>query len=110
MDKKVTRGPIKIVMVRRGLGNVLSVPTKKLRSFIRKRALLGTDEISGDGKSWIQIDHHYQLRKFFPKYKEENVSKMQTIESSDELEVTEIPEDVKNKFRQVADLLNELNG
>ena len=110
LDKKVTRGPIKIVMVRRGLGNVLSVPTKKLRSFIRKRALLGTDEISGDGKSWIQIDHHYQLRKFFPKYKEENVSKMQTIESSDELEVTEIPEDVKNKFRQVADLLNELNG
>ncbi|GIS84716.1 MAG: hypothetical protein CM1200mP16_10160 [Nitrospina sp.] len=50
MDKKTTRQPIKMVMVRRGSGNILSVPTEKLKTFIRKRALLGTDEISGDGK------------------------------------------------------------
>ena len=109
MVKEVTRKPIKIVMVRRGLGNILSVPTKKLKSFIRKRALLGTDEISGDGKKWIQIDRHYQLRKFFPKNIEENVLKVNKLDSADELEVSEISTDIKNKFRQVADLLNEIN-
>ena len=40
MDKKTTRQPIKMVMVRRGSGNILSVPTEKLKTFIRKRALL----------------------------------------------------------------------
>ena len=89
MDKKVTRGPIKIVMVRRGLGNVLSVPTKKLKSFIRKRALLGTDEISGDGKKWIQIDRHYQLRKFFPENIEENVEDQNPEVSLDEIKEKE---------------------
>ncbi|MBM14493.1 MAG: hypothetical protein CMH75_00130 [Nitrospina sp.] len=110
MVKEVTRKPIKIVMVRRGLGNILSVPTKKLKSFIRKRALLGTDEISGDGKNWIQIDRHYQLRKFFPEKIEENFPKVKRSDHTGELEVSQIPADIKNKFQQVADLLNEING
>ena len=110
MDKKITSQPIKIVMVRRGSGNILRVPTQKLKTFIRKRALLGTDEISGDGKNWIQIDRHYQLRKFFSKNTQENTTQIQKNELGNELEVSEISEDIKNNLRQVSDLLKEING
>ncbi|MEC9424019.1 MAG: hypothetical protein VYC01_06720, partial [Nitrospinota bacterium] len=80
MDTKIIRQPIKMVMVRRGAGNILNVPTQKLKTFIRKRALLGTDEISGDGKNWIQIDQHYQLRKFFSKDIQETTTQIQKQE------------------------------
>ena len=110
MDKKITSQPIKIVMVRRGSGNILRVPTQKLKTFIRKRALLGTDEISGDGSNWVQIDHHHQLRKFFSKNDQENTTQIKKQELEDELEVSEISEDIENNLRQVSDLLKEING
>ena len=54
-------------MIRRGESKVSNVPSENLITFIRKRALLGTDELSGDGKNWIRVDRHYQLQKYFPK-------------------------------------------
>ena len=110
MDKKITNQPIKMVMVRRGSGNILRVPTQKLKTFIRKRALLGTDEISGDGKNWIQIDQHYQLRKFFSKDIQETTTQIQKQELGNELEDSGISEDIENNLRQVSDLLKEING
>ena len=61
----MTHKPIKLVMIRRGAITTPNVPTQKLQTFISKRALLGTDEISGDGINWVRVDRHYQLRKFF---------------------------------------------
>ena len=110
MDTKIIRQPIKIVMVRRGAGNILNVPTQKLKTFIRKRALLGTDEISGDGKNWIQIDQHYQLRKFFSKDIQETTTQIPKQELGNELEDSGISEDIENNLRQVSDLLKEING
>ena len=110
MDKKITNQPIKMVMVRRGSGNILRVPTQKLKTFIRKRALLGTDEISGDGSNWVQIDHHHQLRKFFSKNDQENTTPIKKHGLGDDLEVSEISEDIENKLRQVSDLLKQING
>ena len=110
MDKKITNQPIKMVMVRRGSGNILRVPTQKLKTFIRKRALLGTDEISGDGNNWIQIDRHYQLKNFFSDNTHENPRQTEKQVLGDELEVLEISEDIENNFREVSDLLREING
>ena len=110
MDKKTTRQPIKMVMVRRGSGNILSVPTEKLKTFIRKRALLGTDEISGDGNNWIQIDRHYQLKEFFSKNAQENTKQIKGRGFGDELEVSEISEEIRNNLLQVSDLLKDING
>ena len=110
MDKKINKKPVKVVMVRRGGITTTNVPTQKLLTFIEKKALLGTDEISSDGKNWVRIDRHYQLRKFFPEKIEENIPKVNRSEHTGELEVSEIPADIKNKFKQVADLLNEING
>ncbi len=110
MDKKITKQPIKMVMVRRGSGNILNVPTQKLKTFIRKRALLGTDEISGDGNNWIQIDRHHQLREFFSKNSQENTTQIEQQGFSDELEASEISEEIRNSLRQVSDLLKDING
>ena len=92
---------VKVVMVRRGSVTIPSVPTQKLRTFIRKRALLGSDEISGDGKSWVRADSHYQLSKFFSA---ENNS------GDTDLEFSESPPNVENNLQEVADLLKDING
>ena len=65
MGPKIIQKPIKKVMIRRGSITFRSVPVQQLFTFIRKKVLLGADEISGDGKSWVRVDRHYQLRKFF---------------------------------------------
>ena len=100
MTQKTT--PVKVVMVRRGSVTIPSVPTQKLRTFIRKRALLGSDEISGDGKSWVRADSHYQLSKFFSAENENNG------EDTD-LEFSENPPNVENNLQEVADLLKDIN-
>ena len=65
MGPKIIQKSIKMVMIRRGSITFHSVPVQQLFTFIRKKVLLGADEISGDGKSWVRVDRHYQLRKFF---------------------------------------------
>ena len=60
----MTQKPIKLVMIRRGSILTPNVPTQKLVSFIKEKVLLGADEISSDGKNWIRVDCHYQLKKF----------------------------------------------
>jgi hypothetical protein len=101
MTQKTT--PVKVVMVRRGSVTIPSVPTQKLRTFIRKRALLGSDEISGDGKSWVRADSHYQLSKFFSAENENN-------SGDTDLEFSESPPNVENSLQEVADLLKDING
>lgn len=109
MDQKSTRKPIKLVMVRRGAVTIPSVPTQKLQTFIRKRALLGTDEISGDGKSWIRVDHHYQLKKFFLDEDQRPTVSPKKQSLSEEVEFSESPPDFENNLKQVADLLKDIN-
>jgi hypothetical protein len=105
MTQKTT--PVKVVMVRRGSVTIPTVPTQKLRAFIRKRALLGSDEISGDGKSWVRADSHYQLSKFFSAENENNSASQS--EDTD-LEFSESPPNVENNLQEVADLLKDING
>jgi len=107
VDPKITRKPIKLVLVRRGAITIPSVPTQKLQTFIRKRALLGSDEISGDGKSWVRVDRHYQLKKFFVNEGTTVSSESQSL--SEELEFSESPPDFENNLKQVADLLKDIN-
>ena len=100
--------PVKVVMVRRGSVTIPSVPTQKLRTFIRKRALLGSDEISGDGKSWVRVDRHYQLSKLFVTEGNENNTANQNANT--DLEFSESPPNIKNNLQEVADLLKDING
>ena len=109
MDTKIIQKPIKVVMVRRGSITFRSVPIQQLFAFIRKKALLGADEISEDGKSWIRIDRHYQLRKFFSN--EDPGIKVSESEPdwSVEHENFEAPAHIENKFQEVVDLLRDIN-
>jgi hypothetical protein len=106
MTQKTT--PVKVVMVRRGSVTIPSVPTQKLRAFIRKRALLGSDEISGDGKSWVRADSHYQLSKFFTV--EDGKSNSASQSESSDLEFSESPTNFENNLQEVVDLLKDING
>ena len=106
MNQKTT--PVKVVMVRRGSVTIPSVPTQKLRTFIRKRALLGSDEISGDGKSWVRADSHYQLSEFFTSEDGKNNITSQSGDTG--LEFSENPLKVENNFKEVVDLLKDING
>ena len=110
MDTKIIRKPIKVVMIRRGPITFRSVPVQQLFAFIRNKALLGADEISGDGKNWIRVDRHYQLRKFFSN--EDHGIKVSESEPdlSVEYENFEAPAHIENQFQEVADLLKEINN
>jgi len=110
VDQKITRKPIKLVMVRRGAITIPSVPTQKLQTFIRKRALLGSDEISGDGKSWVRVDRHYQLSKFFLNEGQGTIVSAQEQGLNEVLEFVETPPDFENNLKQAADLLKDING
>ena len=110
MDTKIIRKPIKMVMIRRGPITFRSVSVQQLFAFIRNKVLLGPDEISGDGKSWIRVDRHYQLRKFFSN--EDHGIKL--LESEPDLSVEhenfETSAHIENQFKEVADLLKEINN
>jgi hypothetical protein len=106
MVQKTT--PVKVVMVRRGSVTIPSVPTQKLRTFIRKRALLGSDEISGDGESWVRVDRHYQLSKLFSAEINENNTAGQNANTDPEF--SKSPPNIKNNLQEVADLLKDING
>ena len=94
-------------MVRRGSVTIPSVPTQKLRTFIRKRALLGSDEISGDGKSWVRADSHYQLSKFFTA--EDGINNSASQSGDTDLEFSDPSQKFENDFQEVADLLKDIN-
>ena len=110
MGPKIIQKPIKMVMIRRGSITFHSVPVQQLFTFVRKKFLLGADEISGDGKSWIRVDHHYQLRKFFSN--EDNGGKFLESEPnlSEENEKFEAQANLENQFQEVADLLKDINN
>ena len=110
MGPKIIQKPIKIVMIRRGSITFHSVPVEQLFAFIRKKVLLGADEISGDGKSWVRVDRHYQLRKFFSN--ENHEIKFFELEPnlSGENENFETQPNFENQFQEVADLLKEINN
>ena len=105
----MTQKTIKIVMIRRGDITTPNVPTQKLVSFIRKRVLLGADEISSDGKNWIRVDRHYQLRKFFPNEDSQaNILKTKN-DLSCEVEFYERPPNLESELQGVANLLRDIN-
>jgi len=110
----MAKNPLKIVMIRRGTSTVENVPSQNLITFIRKKVLLGTDELSGDGKDWIRVDRHYQLRKYFAN----NTDGPATMESTDKPrlenndEVGELlpPPGIAGNLEEVAGLLKDING
>ena len=103
--------PLKVVMIRRGNTNVSGVPADNLITFIRKNILLGTDELSGDGKSWIRVDQHYQLRKYFSSNeKEEALVVTQNRPGSDDPVSFKPPPSLKNELEEMASLLKDING
>ena len=103
--------PLKVVMIRRGNSNVSDVPADNLITFIRKNILLGTDELSGDGKSWVRVDQHYQLRKYFSSNeKEEALVVAQNKSGSDDPVTLKTPPNLKNDLEEMASLLKDING
>ena len=105
----MTQKPIKYVMIRRGTVTTSNIPTQKLVSFIRKRVLLGADEISSDGKNWIRVDRHYQLRKFFPnEHGQANILNVKN-DLSGEVELSEKPPHLANELQGMANLLRDIN-
>ena len=103
--------PLKVVMIRRGNSNVSDVPADNLITFIRKNILLGTDELSGDGKSWVRVDQHYQLRKYFTSNeKEEALVFEQNKSVSDDPAPLKPPPGLKNDLEEMASLLKDING
>ena len=99
-------------MIRRGETKVTNVSSQNLITFIRRKVLLGTDELSGDGKNWIRVDRHYQLRKYFPS-DEEGPATMELAgkpKPGDYIEVGELSPDHKENLEEVADLLKDING
>ena len=99
-------------MIRRGETKVTNVSSQNLITFIRRKVLLGTDELSGDGKNWIRVDRHYQLRKYFPS-DEEGTATMELAgkpKHGDYIEVGELSPDHKGNLEEVADLLKDING
>ena len=105
----MAKKPIKLVMVRRGAIIIPNVPTQKLVSFIRERVLLGADEISGDGKNWIRVDRHYQLRKFFSNKDNQTNILGATDSLRREVEISESLHDLENELQEVANLLRDIN-
>jgi len=99
-------------MIRRGETKVTNVSSQNLITFIRRKVLLGTDELSGDGKNWIRVDRHYQLRKYFPS-DQEGPATMELAgkpKPGDCIEVGELSPDHKGNLEEVADLLKDING
>ncbi len=80
-------------MIRRGTSKVSNVSSENLITFIRKKVLFGTDELSGDGKNWIRVDRHYQLRKYFVSVEEINP-----------------PPGLEENLEEMADLLKDINS
>lgn len=70
--------------------------------------MLGSDEISGDGKSWVRVDSHYQLSKFFSA--EDNESNTANQSGNVDLEFSESPPNIENNLQEVAELLKDING
>ena len=106
------RKPLKLVMIRRGETKVTNVSSQNLITFIRRKVLLGTDKLSGDGKNWIRVDRHYQLRKYFPS-DEEGPATMELAgkpKPGDYIEVGELSPDHKGNLEEAADLLKDING
>jgi hypothetical protein len=103
--------PLKVVMIRRGNSNISDVPADNLITFIRKNILLGTDELSGDGKSWVRVDQHYQLRKYFSSNeKEEALVVAQNKPGSDDPVPFKPTPSLKNELEEMASLLKDING
>ena len=99
--------PLKVVKIRRGNSKVSDVPAENLVTFIRKNILLGTDELSGDGKSWIRVDSHYQLRKYFSSDEKEEAKDKPG--SDDSVHFTP-PPGFKDDLKEIASLLKDING
>lgn len=94
--------PLKVVMIRRGKSKVSNVSSQNLITFIRKKVLLGSDELSGDGKDWIRVDRHYQLKKYFPEGQ-------RTIDSV-MMKDLRPPPGLTHNLEELADLLKDING
>ena len=102
--------PLKLVMIRRGTSKVSNVPSANLITFIRKKVLFGTDELSGDGSSWIRVDRHYQLRKYFLSNEETESGLSVDYGSDSSANIKHPPSDFKDNLKEMANLLKDING
>ena len=100
--------PLKLVMIRRGASKVSNVPSENLVTFIREKVLLGTDELSGDGNSWIRVDQHYQLRKYFLGNEEAVLGSTRDSTPDDSAKFSP-PFDLKDDLKEMVRLLKDIN-
>jgi len=106
----MTVKPLKLVMIRRGNIKVADVPSENLVTFIKKNILFGTDELSGDGKSWIRVDRHYQLSKYFKiNQKKKALPAVQEISCSYDSVHLNPPPSLKDDLEKMARLLKDIN-
>jgi hypothetical protein len=104
----MTAKPLKVVMIRRGDSKVSNVPSENLITFIRKKILLGTDELSGDGTSWIRVDQHYQLRNYFLINEEAILGSRNDPELDGSINPN-LPPGLKDDFEEMASMLKDIN-
>ena len=100
--------PLKLVMIRRGTSKVSNVPSANLVTFIRQKVLLGTDELSGDGNSWIRVDRHYQLRKYFLANEEAVLGLKEETKPGDSTRL-DPSSDLKDDLKEIVSLLKDIN-
>lgn len=97
-------------MIRRGNSRVSNVSSENLITFIRKKILIGTDELSGDGKNWIRVDRHYQLRKYFSGIEKDSAPLKPQDEISSEMANLSSPPYLERNLKDLAELLKDING
>ena len=57
--------PKKIIRFKRDNGVVILFASNALVPAIKKGALIGSDQVSSDGKNWFRLDKHPQLTHLF---------------------------------------------
>ncbi len=89
------------VYIRRGSKKLGDIPANMLVTLIKKNKLQADDEFSQDGKKWIHLGSHHQLKSYF------DVSHEQDTESESP---TPLPNSqVNRQLSELADLLKEIN-
>jgi len=62
---QATKKKAEAVIIRRGGALLGKLPTQKVPILIKKKKLFPSDRLSADGKTWVRLDKHGQLKKYF---------------------------------------------
>ena len=62
---QATKKKAEAVIIRRGGALLGKLPAQKVPILIQKKKLFPSDRLSADGKIWVRLDKHGQLKKYF---------------------------------------------